>query len=370
MNNNPFELTLGDIMSRDVVTVAESDNVDIAVKKMQEKSIGAVVVLDISNNIAGIFSERDVLFRVAGRELDPVSTLISAVMTKNPRTLNSNTSVFDAFELTQEGRFRHIPIVDKGSLVGIVSVRDINKAFYAEKDALNEMKMKFAMITSHELKTPCAVIKSCIYLLKDDSENLSEESRDLIRKIDKNINRLGGIMKDLERLYSSKRPAADKGYKLSSIEEVIRDAVDDITPVIIERNMDLSADIDEEIPEILMSPEAIKEVIMNLLLNAIRFTRDNGKITVRARNEVNSIRVEVEDNGIGIPANKLSRIFESFYEAGDVMKHSSGKSAFRSGGLGIGLSIAKNTLEAHKGNIRAESEEGKFSRFIFTLPKG
>ena len=80
------------------------------------------------------------------------------------------------------------------------------------------------------------------------------------------------------------------------------------------------------------------------------------------------MRVEVEDDGIGMPKDRIKKVFESFYEIRDIKKHSSGNIEFRSSGLGLGLTIARNIVEAHNGSIWADSEEGKFSRFTFTLP--
>lgn len=367
MIGNPFEHTMSDIMNKKVVTISSDDTVADAVKKMKANRIGAVVVTDDSK-ITGIFSERDVVLRVVAEGKDPGAMRMTDVMTKNPKTLHPKTSVFEAFELTQEGKFRHIPIVENDSLVGIVSVRDINRSFYTEKDTLNEMKFKFAMITSHELKTPCSVIKSCMFLLKDANE-LDRDQKKVINLIDKNVSKLGNIAGNLAKLYSGSLMPFESNMKQSSIEEVIMEVVDDIEPIVKSRNQSLSVEMDKNLAMIMIDQKGIKEVIINLLLNSVRFTQDKGKIVIRVKETDDNLRVEIEDNGIGIPEDKQHRIFESFYEVHDILEHSSGSVEFKSGGMGIGLAIVKNTIDLHHGRIWVESEEGKFSRFIFTIPK-
>ena len=98
-----------------------------AVKKMYLMNIGAVIIVNNDKKITGIFSERDILRRVIPKELDIKNTSIVTVMTKDPNTITSDTSLFDVFNLMQGLNFRHIPVVDNNKLMGIVSIKDIVK---------------------------------------------------------------------------------------------------------------------------------------------------------------------------------------------------------------------------------------------------
>ena len=121
-------------------------------------------------------------------------------------------------------------------------------------------------------------------------------------------------------------------------------------------------------------PDRIAQVLNNLLLNAVRFTPDGGRIVVEALPPAAAqpqLTVRVRDTGIGIPEDELERIFEAFYEIAPWQHHHSGTTQFGSGGLGLGLFIARRIVEDHGGRIRAESglsrgEPG--STFTFTLP--
>jgi len=238
------------------------------------------------------------------------------------------------------------------------------------KDELSEMKSKFTLITSHELMTPITVIKEYANLMAEKIlGDITAKQKNALEVMNKYFIRLEDIRKNLSQLYVGAPPAVEENMEATSIEALLRTTVDDVMPFVQKRHQDLSLDVEREIPRAQMNRNGIRQVLVNLLLNAVRFTPDNGRIVVRARDDNRSVRVEVEDNGIGIPGDKLDRIFESFYEAQDTEQHSSGDIGFKSGGIGLGLTIAKNIVDAHSGEIWAESEVNKFSRFIFTIPK-
>jgi len=238
------------------------------------------------------------------------------------------------------------------------------------KDDLAAMKEKFMNVTSHELNTPVTVIKGYHDLLKEEVlGELTGDQKSALEVTQKYLNRLGDIRNKLARLYLGTYVTREEEMKPGSVQELIRVTASDIEPFIRQRNQTMALEIEEDIPPVVMDAEEIRQVLVNLLLNAIRFTPDQGRIVVRARDEGESVRVEVEDNGIGIPAGKQHLIFESFFAAGDTAEHTSGTIKFKSGGLGLGLTIAKHIIDAHNGKIWAESEQGTFTRLIFTLPK-
>jgi signal transduction histidine kinase len=113
---------------------------------------------------------------------------------------------------------------------------------------------------------------------------------------------------------------------------------------------------------IMADEERIGQVLDNLLSNAVKFNQPHGQVMLRLQEQDSEVQVEVEDTGIGISAEKLARIFERFYQA-------DGGTTRRYGGMGLGLSICREIIEAHGGRIWGESEVGQGSRFMFTLPR-
>lgn len=239
-----------------------------------------------------------------------------------------------------------------------------------KNDELNEMKSKFALITSHELMTPIAVIKEYISLMADKIlGELTEKQKDALDTMNKYFARLEEIKNNLSQLYVGAPPSFEENLEPTAIEVLVRTTTDDMMPFVRKRKQDLSVEVERDIPHVMMDRGGIRQVLVNLLLNAIRFTPDAGRILVRARDDKDNIRIEVEDTGIGIPREKLDSIFESFYEVQNTDQHTSGSVEFKSGGMGLGLTIAKNIIDAHSGEIWAESKVDKYSKFIFTLPK-
>jgi two-component system phosphate regulon sensor histidine kinase PhoR len=123
--------------------------------------------------------------------------------------------------------------------------------------------------------------------------------------------------------------------------------------------LSLTIDLPPDLPPVLADPERARQVVTNLVHNAIKFTPPGGKVTTSAAAGGDEVIISVRDTGIGIPADDLLRIFERFYKADQ---------ARSGGGTGLGLAIAKHIVQAHGGRIWAESVEGKGSTFYFTLP--
>ncbi len=257
-------------------------------------------------------------------------------------------------------------------LLWLDGVREKNFILWThrQKDELAEMKSKFTMIASHELMTPIAVIKGYLSLLSDGIMGpLGAEQKKSLDTITRHMTRLEELKTTLLNLYADSKGMIRKGTRPSSLQELIKATAGDAMPFIRKRNLSLALEVDEGLPPLTIDAAEIRHVLMSLILNSIRFTPDGGRITVRAHDAGKSVRVEVEDNGIGIPKEKLRIIFESFYEAGDIAQHHSGNIEFKSGGLGLGLTIAKAVIDGYSGRIWAESEPGKSTKVIFTLPK-
>jgi signal transduction histidine kinase len=253
------------------------------------------------------------------------------------------------------------------------SVKEKHRLVWLQKkrQELADMKSKFTLITSHELMTPITVVKGYMKLMKDKVlGGLTKEQEGALDVMDKYFDRLETIKENLRALSLGNKRSFAENLKKEQVEPIANAVMHDMAPFFRKRRQNASLVIDGKLPEIMIDRIGVRQVLENLIMNAIRFTPDSGMIAVRIKEEAGAVRFEVEDNGIGIPRDKLERIFESFYELQDIKKHSSGSIEFRSGGMGLGLAVAKNIVEAHGGRIWAESEVGKYSRFIFRLPKG
>ena len=153
----------------------------------------------------------------------------------------------------------------------------------------------------------------------------------------------------------------DYHFSPGDIHSLIRQAVEEIKPLAMAKRIRLEAENDQNLPQIRVDSERILQVLRNFIGNALKFTPEEGQVTVGARQEKGNLRIWVTDTGPGIPKENLGSIFEK-YQQGSLNGSGSIK------GTGLGLNIAKHIITAHGGRVWAESEAGQGSSFIFVLP--
>ena len=236
---------------------------------------------------------------------------------------------------------------------------------YDELKENDEMKSEFISTASHELRTPITVINSYIEMFEEGMLGelgvIQREKIQIIRSQIEHMIRLVEDMLDTSRLESRKLKIHKSSIK---VDEIARKVLDELSRLAGLKEQAVSLTIEGPLSEIEGDGRRITQVFNNLLTNAIKYTHNKGKINVIIRDEPYDVRVSIVDNGVGVTKKDQSKIFEKFFTG-------NGSSLTReSGRMGLGLAIAKGIVEAHKGRIWVESEIGKGSTFIFTLPKG
>jgi two-component system phosphate regulon sensor histidine kinase PhoR len=227
---------------------------------------------------------------------------------------------------------------------------------------LDEMKSNLLANVSHELQTPLVSIKGFTeMILKGRLGDVTPEQERGLQVALRNIDRLIGL---IENLLAFARPEGhDTALRLESfaLGALVEEAVDLVRERAGARGIEVKILMPSEGLTIRADRDKILQVLLNLLTNAVKYNRDGGEVVVEAGGAPKgAARVEVRDTGIGIPRDELDRIFDRYYQAGNVTEPREG--------TGIGLSIAKDILRQHGCMIRADSEEGKGSVFSFTLP--
>jgi signal transduction histidine kinase len=229
-----------------------------------------------------------------------------------------------------------------------------------------ERKKDFASMTMHELRTPLTLIISCAQILKDEQEMNSENRMALHDILYQASRRLHSLVDDVLGIVEEEQRRPLRKSEVS-LNDVVGQVENEVRPFVRKRQQTLTCHLAEELPRLKAEERKMWQVVMNLVMNAIRFTPDGGVITVETRLVGNSIQLAVSDTGIGIPAEERENIFEKFYEVRESIRHSSGTIEFMSGALGLGLSTAKLIVERHGGKIFVESEVGKGSTFTVEL---
>ena len=269
-----------------------------------------------------------------------------------------------------------------------VMIRDVTKESEIlenlEKSAaglsrLNKMKDSFLGLASHELKTPLTVIMGYSELLLSDmKDQLNETTLEMIENISGAASRLDGIVKDMIDVSMIDHKQLELKLDDVNINTLAETAIKELRFFITLRKQEIITHLDPEIPLFRGDQSRLMQLLSNIIGNAIKFTPDNGKISVTTsvrqimRNkQVSSfnnmwslnigkeyhsyVEIIISDTGIGLDTDDRLRIFDKFYEACNIEEHSSGKVAFKSRGAGLGLSIAKGIVEMHGGELWVES---------------
>ncbi len=231
---------------------------------------------------------------------------------------------------------------------------------------LERMKADFVANVSHELRTPLTSIKGYIETLLDKSYDTDQEKKNFLEIIEENTDRLIAIASDLLVLSELESGEADpldsrKGYEEIDIRETILRSVGSLDSLFSKNRVNLSLEVEDGIPPYRANRFLVERMLINLVENSAKYTPENGSVSVRASAQNGDLRIEVEDNGIGIPLEHQERIFERFYR---VDKNRSREI----GGTGLGLSIVKHIVIQHGGIIGVRSSEGEGTTFTVELP--
>lgn len=231
---------------------------------------------------------------------------------------------------------------------------------------LERVKADFVANVSHELRTPLTSIKGCIETLMEEVYDTEEERRKFLGIINDNTDRLIEIASDLLTLSEiesgeSAPTEVEKDREPINVREAVMRSTSSLESLFSEKSIDLFLEIEDGMPPLVGNRFLVERMLTNLVENSAKYTHKNGSVNVSAEAKNGSVRIEVRDDGIGIPAEHHERIFERFYR---VDKDRSREI----GGTGLGLSIVKHVVMQHGGTISVRSTEGKGSTFTVELP--
>jgi two-component system phosphate regulon sensor histidine kinase PhoR len=227
---------------------------------------------------------------------------------------------------------------------------------------MDRVRTDFVANVSHELRTPLTSIKGYVETLADGAITDEKSAVRFISIIKKHVDRLENIISDLLSL-------SELELRKDSIEKaeldlkfLLEEVVLGFGHALAGKRQSLSIETEGGDFHIKADSDKIEQVFVNLIDNAIKYTKDGGQIKVSLSARDRDIQATVEDNGIGIPEEHLNRVFERFYRVDKARSR-------ELGGTGLGLGIAKHIVMAHHGEIRIESEVGKGTKVFVTLPK-
>lgn len=232
---------------------------------------------------------------------------------------------------------------------------------YKELQEVDKLKDELVQNVSHELRTPLTFIKGYVeLLLEEDMGPLSEGQRESLTIVADKTNALTRLVSDI--IYLQQVEWESLQFSTQDMREMARLALQSCEVAAVTAGISLNLDAESDLPLIPVDRDRVNQVFDNLLGNAIKFSPRGGSITIEVKDAGEAIELGVRDTGVGIPADKLDKVFDRFYQV-------DGSATRRFGGAGLGLAIARRIVEAHGGRIWVESEVGHGSAFRFTLPK-
>lgn len=238
--------------------------------------------------------------------------------------------------------------------------------YEAQKEAilkcqLEDIMAQFVANISHELRTPVTCIKGYVETLLDGHLTDTATCTKFLGIIREETDRLSRLINDLLDLSLIESRQVEMHYDIVNVKKIIEDTKDILQPSIKSKNITLVLNIGDNISTINADEDRLRQVLINLVDNAIKYSPTGSSITLSAKKQKLDIVFSIADQGPGIPPKDLERIFDRFYR---VEKHRSSKT----GGRGLGLAIAKQIIEAHGGTIIVKSKINKGSTFSFSIP--
>jgi two-component system, OmpR family, phosphate regulon sensor histidine kinase PhoR len=224
---------------------------------------------------------------------------------------------------------------------------------------LETVRRDFVSNLSHELRTPLASLKALAETLQEGALEDPPAAQRFVDQIQIEVDALTQMVNELLELSKIESERFSLNRSPVAPSDLIHSAAQRMQVQAERANITLRVECAEDLPKVQADSQRLEQVLINLIHNAVKFTRPGGEVVLCAESGSGEVRFAVRDTGVGIPADEVSRIFERFYR---VDKSRTGR------GTGLGLSIAKHIVEAHRGKIWAESREGQGSTFTFSIP--
>ena len=251
-----------------------------------------------------------------------------------------------------------VPIKDDADLTtgAVVLFHDITQLKQTDK-----VRRDFVANVSHELRTPLSILRGYIETLLDNPQTSDKELSRILRVMERHSKRLGLLVDDLLTLAHLESRSAGLQFSAVQLAELFQSVIRDWEKKLAEKQLKVVVDLSPDARTIRADETRLHEVLYNLLDNALKYSRENGEIRLRAVQRGPEIVLSVTDNGIGISKDDLPRIFERFYRADKARSR-------ELGGTGLGLAIVKHIAQLHGGRVEAESELGKGTTIRVILP--
>lgn len=331
-----------------------------------DNSATAMVITEADLKINRVNNEFTNMTGYSKSEVEGIKNLKQFITTEKSDKTNKFDQRIELNLICKDNRIRNVllcPAIIPDTSNKIICFVDITERVLAETRLreLDLSKSEFVSMASHEMRTPLTGIIGLTQTLMCSDIDLSENERNrILHIIESEGNRLSVLLNELLDLTKIEMGTTEFNPVLLDIKELIYETIKIISiPSTIHMKVEVP---DNHAVYSKVDHDRIKQVLVNLLENAIRYSKETGEVTVVLKEFDNSILISVSDTGTGIKKEDLPNVFKKFYRSKTARK-------IANKGTGLGLTIAKNIVEAHGGKITVQSREGQGATFSFTLPK-
>ncbi len=348
-------------------TILQLSDSNTKFKALLTSMIDPIIAIDSNQNVILFNQSAEKLFNVNANDVmgkDIVEIIIEYSLDK--QLIDVFTAEPSSFEIKINQPTRKTlnintnPIqldYDPTRIIGIVAViKDVTEIRRLEK-----VRSDFVANVSHELKTPLTSINGFVETLKLGAIEDKEVAMHFLDIIEIETDRLKRLINDILTLSEIENMETKSIIREIDPGETLREVADFITPIANSKQIELQTEIDLNLPIIYGNRDWFKQLVINLLDNAIKYTQSGGRVQLIAYKKYNNIIIIVKDTGIGIPKKNVSRLFERFYTVDKARSR-------KVGGTGLGLAIVKHIVLSFNGKVRVNSEEGKGSEFTVIIP--
>jgi len=295
-----------------------------------------------------------------------INNIGNRILNENPNFIPSDRRIIFFLEDLQEAR-RSL-VVFLAYLNGGVFILSAAAGYFLAGRTLQpiekamEDQKRFIGDASHELRTPLTALKTSIEVALRDKKITLKEAKNILQDNLEEVDRLKELTNGLLSLTRYQNNHQKINFQVISLTRLIQQAYKQIKPLADKKNLKIVFKINKNL-KVKANQEEFKKLIVILLDNAIKYTKNKGKITISAKNKNNLTEIKIKDNGVGISSKDLPHIFERFYRV------DSSRSKINVAGFGLGLSMATEIVKLHQGTITAASQINKGSTFTIKIPR-
>ncbi len=343
---------------------ASADFMDVAIPLEGTSGRYIIYIIDNKSTVQSLNGDLSHIILQAMAVGLLISVLMSLLLAKTLVTPIQDLT--HAAERVADGDFDHKLENSAQDEIGVLTntFNDMAGTLEATLDDLKkseQMRREFVANVSHELRTPITSVKSYSETLLEDPDMPPEMRRRFLSVILNESDRMSKIVQDLLTLSRFDAGSIEFEFTRFSFEKSVRDVYSAMRIEAQKHKHEFTLEFLTPVPEIRGDRGRIEQVLINMVSNAIKYTRDGGKVKITAGAKDGKVWCSVRDNGIGIPKQDVDRVFDRFYRVDKARSR-------ESGGTGLGLSIANEIVSRHNGNIQLESKAGRGTVITVTLP--